>query len=363
VTDVFSSLLGQDRAVAALREYVRHPVHAYLLHGPAGSSVHDAALCLAAALECPDRGCGTCDVCRRVLAGTEPDVHVAERSGVNWRVDDLREVDRISRRRPLGGGYQIIILEDIDKTVGGATPSAPALLKSLEEPPAKTIYILTAEELPEELVTIESRCVSVPFVGLATRDIEALLVSDGASAEAAATAARAAQGNLRRARILVADEALGQRLALWRGVPDALHGTAASAAEVATAIAAALDEGQAPLVALQERELADLVAQAKEAGQRSVANRKDIETQFKREQRRFRNEELRFGLSALTGVYRDRLGEALAELERSEDATARHRVAVTLEALDILVEANARLATNLDETLLLHDLFLSLMRL
>lgn len=361
MSDVFDGLVGQERAVSALRDYARHPVHAYLLHGPAGSSVHDAVLAFAAALQCPDHGCGHCEVCRRVLAGVDADVHVAQRAGVSWRVDDLREVDRISRRRPLGAGYQIMILEDIELTVSGSSPSAPALLKSLEEPPSKTIFLLTAETLPEELATIESRCVSVKFQGMAVEDLTTILTREGADPETARAAALSAGGNLRRARVLVNDEALAARLATWRSVPARLNGTASSAAQLAVDLSRAIDEGLAPLVALQERELAEMTAAAKEAGQRSVANRKDIESQFKREQRRFRLEELRFGVSVLTAVYRERLSDELLELD--SDPRQHQRVATTLESLDILVETNGRLSTNVDESLLLHDLMLSLMRL
>jgi hypothetical protein len=97
-----------------------------------------------------------------------------------------------------------------------------------------------------------------------------------------------------------------------------------------------------------------------------LGNRKEVEAQFKREERRFRLEELRFGLSVLTGVYRDRMVEALVEVQDSEshgDARADYRIAASLQALDILVETNARVATNIDESLLLADLMLSLARL
>ena len=113
MTDVFSSLVGQDAAVAAMRQYVKNPVHAYLFSGPVGSSLHDAVMTFAAALQCPDDGCGHCDVCRLVLSENDADIYVAPRAGVSWRIDELREADRISRRRPLGSGYQIVVLEDV----------------------------------------------------------------------------------------------------------------------------------------------------------------------------------------------------------------------------------------------------------
>jgi hypothetical protein len=106
--------------------------------------------------------------------------------------------------------------------------------------------------------------------------------------------------------------------------------------------------------------------EAKDVGLRSAGNRKDIEAQFKREERRFRAEELRFGLSVLTNVYRDRMVAALIELEQSADSTegrTHYRVSSSLQALDILLETNERLSTNIDESLLLVGLMLALTRL
>jgi DNA polymerase-3 subunit delta' len=95
--DVFDRLVGQDRAVAAMRQYARHPVHAYLFSGPVGSSLHDTVVAFAAALQCPDCGCGTCEACRLVLSMNDTDVYFAERAGVSWRIDELREADRLRR--------------------------------------------------------------------------------------------------------------------------------------------------------------------------------------------------------------------------------------------------------------------------
>jgi len=102
------------------------------------------------------------------------------------------------------------------------------------------------------------------------------------------------------------------------------------------------------------------VLDAREFGQRSVANRREIEAQFKREQRRFRIDELRFGLSALTSVYRERMTANLGDVEGG-DAKNEHRVGASLRALDAVAETSRRLSLNVDETLLLNDLMLSLM--
>lgn len=360
--DVFSSLIGQDEAVTSMRQLVRNPVHAFLFTGPVGSSLHDALVAFAAALQCGDHGCGRCESCRLVLEGKDTDVYFAERAGVSWRVDDLREADRVSRRRPLGAGYQIVVLEEVDLTTTSSSPSSAALLKSLEEPPARTIFLLSAEEVPEALDTIVSRCVEVRLKGMSADALAAILVGEGADIEPAQRAASAADGNLRRARVLVRDSALAERIASWRTVPERLNGTPAMAAALASEIAASLDRAIAPLQLLQDEELERRSGDAREMGQRSLANRKDIEAQFKREQRRFRVDELRFGLTALTNVYRERLVQALDAVAQG-DAKSDYRVSTSLRAIEIIVEASQRLSSNIDETLLLHDLMLSLMEL
>jgi DNA polymerase-3 subunit delta' len=360
MTDVFDALVGQESAIAAMRQYVKAPVHAYLLSGPVGSSLHDTVLTFAAALQCPRNGCGHCDICRLVLSENDADVYFAERAGLSWRIDELREADRVSRRRPLGAGYQIVIIEDVELTTTGASPSAPALLKSLEETPTRTIFLLTAEDVPPALDTIASRCVELKLKGLSEEGIAEVLIREGATALAARAAASAANGNLRRARILGRDDELAQRIAQWRSVPDRLNGTPATSAALATEIARALDDAIAPLQQMQDEEMALRVQESRQMGQRSVSNRRDTEAQFKREQRRFRIDELRFGLTALTNVYRDRMVESLEGSELGE-ARDEYRVGASIRAIGVLSEASRRLSSNIDETLLLNDLMFSLM--
>lgn len=359
MSDVFSSLVGQDHAVTAMRHHARHPVHAYLISAPAGAGVMDAISSFVAALQCTEHGCGACESCRRVLSGNHPDVYVAERAGVSWRVDELREAERVSRRRPLGEGFQVVVIPDVELTTTGSSPSAAALLKTLEEPSPRTVFVLSAEELPEGLATILSRCVEIHLSALVDADVIDVLMREGANADTARLAASAAAGNLSRARVLVADTALASRIATWRAVPDRLAGTPASALAVVALITAALDEAMAPLLLHQEAELATRQSSAKEMGQRALANRRDLDAQFKREQKRFRIEELRFGLAALTRVYRDRLASALDD----PSARARQRCASSIAAIERISEAARRLGRNVDETLLLADLLVGLAEL
>ncbi len=362
MTDVFERIVGQDNAVTAMRQYARKPVHAYLFSGPVGSGLHDVVVTFSAALQCPQHGCGICESCRLALSELDTDVHFAERSGVSWRIDELREAERISRRRPIGTGYQIVVIEDVELTTTGASPSASALLKSLEEPPQKTIFLLTAEELPEQLTTIMSRCVEIKLKSLTEEDLEALLIRDGAIPQAARTAALAANGNLRRAQVLVRDVELSKRIEQWRTIPDRLRGSTSDAAVLVEEITGAIDDAIAPLQEMQDEELNLLIANAKEMGQRSVSNRKDIEAQFKREQRRFRIEELKFGFTALTNAYRERMNEGLSESQENSSRGSQ-RAGTSMKAIEAVAASSRILNLNVDEGLLLNDLMLTLMQL
>jgi DNA polymerase III subunit delta' len=357
VPDVFDRLVGQPQAAAALRRHAVQPVHAYLFDGPVGSALSDAVLSFAAALQCPQNGCGHCEACRLVLSGNDPDVTFVERAGLTWRVPEIREAERVGRRRPLGDSWQVVILEDIELTTTGATPSASALLKSLEEPPPRTVFLLTTEESTPELETIASRCVQVALRSLKEDDLVEILDADGVDPVTARAAAAAANGNLRRARVLVRDADLATRVARWRAVPDRLNGTPARASEVVAEIVDALERAVAPLGAVQDEEMARRSAEARAVGQRAVANRRDVEAQFKREQRRFRTDDLRFGLTALTHVYRERMVD---DVGSADDGRSSARLDASLRAVDAIAETNRRLGLNVDETLLLTDLLLNL---
>ncbi len=357
VSDVFDAILGQSRAVVALRHYARQPVHAYLFTGPAGAGIHEALVSFSAALQCKQHGCANCDECRLALGEADSDVTFLERKGVSWSVDEFAEAERISRRVPLGSSHQIVVIENIE--LAGA--SAAKLLKILEEPPRRTIFLLSTESLPPSLATIASRCIEVAFAPLADEVISDYLVQQGFDMMSARAAAAASGGDLRRAQVLVRDAALAQRIATWQSVPEKLDAINAHNAELALAIIAMVDEAMEPLVALQGEELERLTANAKAMGRRSLTGRRDVEARFRREQRRFRLEDLRFGLSALTHVYRERMVEGLEGLDDG-DRRSRSAVAGSISSIELIDAASKSLGANVDEQLVLTNLLLSLSR-
>jgi DNA polymerase III subunit delta' len=368
MSDLYADIPGQAAAVAALRAAAARPVHAYLLVGPAGTGKLAAATRFAADLltrsALPDSAAARAEVAevaevrRRVVAGIHPDVTVIEREGAFITMDTARDVTRLAARSPVEGERKVLILPDFHLV----RDAGPALLKTVEEPPPSTIFVILAEYLPPELVTIASRCVQIDFAPLPAAMVVEILVGEGASVDAAEQLAEAAGGRLDRARLLAVDPAFAARRQAWREVPARLDGSGATAAAVADRLVGLLDESVTPiqarhaaeLTALEERNTRALEVNGK-LGRTSRSGvrvgMRELEERHKRELRRQRSDELRTGLAALAGVYRDRLAADPSALPRSA------------QAVGLIDGLAADLAYNPGESLALLALFVRLGRL
>jgi DNA polymerase-3 subunit delta' len=320
-------LVGQDLAVSTLRAMASKPVHAYLFVGPPGAGKLTAAMAFAAMLLCPDGGDDGCDTCRRVLDGLHPDVIVVEREGASLSIEQAREVSRISARSSLEGGRSVVILPDLHL----ARETVPALLKTIEEPPGSTVFIGLAEFVPPELETVASRSARVDFRPLGDDEIAGILVAEGVPPEDAPVLARLAGGRLDRGRLLASDPEAVARRRSWEAVPALLDGTGATAAQLAEELVELLKRSAAPLARRQETELAELAERhAREsatlpgrAGQSLArAGGREMEERHRRELRRQRTDELRTGLAALAGAYRDRAVAGTLSPSRAAEAVA-----------------------------------------
>ncbi|MGH9098690.1 MAG: hypothetical protein ACRDV8_00460, partial [Acidimicrobiales bacterium] len=348
---------------SSLRAAVRSPVHAYLFVGQPGSGPRAAALGFAAALLCPDGGCGACDSCRRALGRSHPDLVMVARTGAAIDVDDARRLGALALRRPLEAARQVLVVGDMHL----AERAAPALLKTLEEPPATTVFVLLADDVPPDLATIASRCVEVPFPPVGTEAIAAWLAGRGTDPGRAHLVAQAAGGDVERARLCAEDPGFVDRLGMWRSIPSRLDGHGAVAGALAREVLAATDRALAPLRAEHQQELAALEADAKAAGERGIPGRRDVVDRQHREERRWRTEELRNGLGILARTYRDRLVESVAaqaapptehaRAMRPDEAKGDER------AVSFVSDAASALRRNAQETLLLEALFVRLGRL
>ena len=347
VDALWNGVVGQPEALATLRGAALAPVHAYMLVGPPGSGRRAAARAFAAAVLCPRGGCGECDVCHRALNVVHPDIMEVERDGASISVDQAREIIRLAMRSPVEGEHKVLVLVDFHLV----TIAAPTLLKIIEEPPPSTVFVVLADQVTNELVTIASRCVQVRFRPLGSAAVVAALVAEGADPPHAERAARAASGRLDRARLLVHDDQLGERLAFWESVPRRLDGTGAAAAVLAAEAIVRLDgAGVEPMEERHGIEMTALEARLELIGGRGgVGQKKDLVERQKRELKRLRDDELRFGLSVLEHRYRDVLAEG---------STATHIPSV--KAIEAIRTLNEDLIRNPGVPLALTALFMQL---
>jgi DNA polymerase-3 subunit delta' len=344
---VWADLIGQPEAVARLNRAavaarrvlggatgagVNAMTHAWLLTGPPGSGTGLAARAFAAALQCtgPRPGCGRCPECHTTLGGTHADVTVVRSDQLSIGVDLARKLVRDCAMAPAGGRWQIIVFEDADRLTEGA---ANVLLKGIEEPAARTVWILCAPSSRDLLPTILSRCRQLTLRTPAAAAVAAALVErDGAAPEQALLAARAAQGDYERARSLVLDpQAAARRAAVLRLPGEARDlGRALGAAQAL--VDAAEAEAKAATETLDATETEELklalgYGQGKGAGSaRGVAGSagllKELEARQKRRLTRLQRDCLDRALTDLLAFYRDVLAVQLTAGGRVGGATA-----------------------------------------
>lgn len=261
VAPVFADLVGQPDVAelltaAAQGRAGRAMTHAWLFTGPPGSGRSVAASGFAAALQCPAGGCGTCQVCASVLAGRHPDVEIVVPEGLHLRIAQARAVVVRAARAPSAGVFQITIIEDVDRM---EEATSNTLLRALEEPPPRAVFLLCAPSPEDLLATIRSRCRQVTLRVPATQAIVEVLTRrdlfDRATAE---LAAQASGGHIGRARRLAGDPEARRRRSLVLGVPLGLGGVPAALRAADLVVAAAEEEAGALTAERDQAERAEL---------------------------------------------------------------------------------------------------------
>ncbi len=349
-----------DAAAAAAQIVARTPVAAgrmtnsWLLTGPPGSGRSIAALAFAAALLCERQGCGECADCHTARAGTHADVTLVVPQGLSIGVDGMRAIVRNAARAPSGGRWQVVIIEDADRLTEGASN---ALLKAVEEPTPRTVFLLCAPSAhPDDVaLTIRSRCRSVALRTPRAADVAAVLERrDGVEPDLAAWAAAAAQGHVGRARRLARDEEARERRAAVLAVPAAATSLGAALRAADRLVLAAEKEATARSAELDGPER-DELATAYGAGgtgkgtaaasRGSSAALKDLERRQKSRATRTQRDALDRALVDLAAFYRDVLirqycadvapahPDAAADVARTAETTSREVALRRLEAV------------------------------
>ncbi|HEX4490793.1 MAG TPA: AAA family ATPase [Acidimicrobiia bacterium] len=311
---MWTGLVGQEHAIEALERAAQRPGHAYLLVGPPGSGVEVAARSFAAELVAPD---GDERIRGLVLRGLHPDVVEFEPGGFSYLVDkDVRE--RIlpeASRAPIEADRKVLVLFEAERLKGNQNESANALLKTLEEPPPRTVVVLVTGAPDDLIPTVRSRCQRVDLEPVALGALEAALVDDGCSADDAHLAARLSGGNLARARNLAGP--LRDLRAAFANAPRQVDGTGGTVARVADELDAAVEAAVDTVARRHAEELAEFDADMERHGysdRDAQRLRRRLEDRQKREVRRARIDLLTEGVTAIESVYRDALGSPASPL-------------------------------------------------
>ncbi|GGV70900.1 MULTISPECIES: DNA polymerase III subunit delta' [Streptomyces] len=314
--------------------------HAWLFTGPPGAGVTQAARAFAAALQCvsPDRasagpGCGFCEGCHTTLVGTHADVSTVTAVGTQILAEDMRDTVRKSFTSPAGGRWQVILVEDAERL---NEKSANAVLKAVEEPAPRTVWLLCAPSIEDVLPTIRSRCRQVNLRTPSVAAVADMLVRrEGVDPEVAAAAAAATQGHVDRARRLATDPAARERRAAVLRLPlrlDDIGGCLKAAQELVDAAAAdakALAE-ETDAKETEELKAALGAAQGGRLPRGTAGVMKELEDKQKRRRTRTQRDSLDLALTDLTGFYRDVLALQLgsrAAIANADVEDALHRVA------------------------------------
>jgi DNA polymerase III subunit delta' len=392
---VFSSLVGQDEAVATLRTAVDAAAaivarqtdvptgamtHAWLFTGPPGSGRSVAARAFAAALQCPDKGCGTCPACHTTLTGTHADVRFVVPEGLTVGVNEMRALVLRAQGSPTQGRWQVLLVEDADRLTEAA---GNALLKAVEEPPPRTVFLLcTPSTHPDDIsVTIRSRCRTLTLRQPPAEAVASVLVErDGIGHDDALWAAAAAQGHVGRARRLARDPQARARRDAVLAVPRRLTGIGACFDAASALIGAAEAEAVASVVDVDAREKAELSTAlgaggtgkgAAGASRGTSAALKELEKRQKSRATRAQRDALDRALVDLAGFYRDVLvqtlgsGVAPVHVDAAEDvekAAQRWTPESTLRRLSAILACREAVELNVKPRIAVEAMMLSLWR-
>jgi DNA polymerase III subunit delta' len=265
VATVFDDLVGQEAAVTILQgaslaarsgDATQEMTHAWIFTGPPGSGRSSAAIAFAQSLICPQGGCATCNECRSAKSHAHPDVEIVSTEGLSIKIEEVRELLTRTSWAPSMGGWRIVVMEDADRLTESA---ANALLKAIEEPGTRTVWLLCAPTLHDILPTIRSRCRHIQLRTPTTSAVSAFLQRrDQISPAMADFAARVSQGHIGRARYIATNEDVRTHRSTILSLPLQL-GTIADAFKAAqTLVDMATAQAKAQAEARDEKEIAAL---------------------------------------------------------------------------------------------------------
>jgi DNA polymerase-3 subunit delta' len=371
---VFDNLVGQEVVVARIQAAVAGDMtHAWLFTGPPGSGRSNVALAFSAALQCEQGGCGSCHSCHSVSIGAHPDVNVTRTEKLTIGVKEVRDLVRSAALAPAGSRWQLMVIEDADRLTEQA---ANALLKAIEEPNPRTVWLLCAPTVEDVLPTIRSRTRLVVLATPSSADVAEFLVrNDAVDQQTAMYAARASQGHIGRARALARDEDTRRRRRELVQFPFQMTNLGACMNAASTVHDLAKEEADAITVVYDARERAELdtaygVVERGRRPREYGPALKELEKAQKTRAKRRHLDVVDRGLMDLVSVYRDALTIQLGarseivndEVRADVEQLARTTTAETnLGRIDAVFEAREQmLEFNVPPMLALESLMMAL---
>jgi DNA polymerase-3 subunit delta' len=391
---VFGALPGQEAVVEQLRAAAAGAApsagpgattlamtHAWLFTGPPGSGRSVAARAFATALLCANQGCGQCPSCLQVAAGSHADLLLVRPDGLSYGVKQTRDLVLRAATAPVSGRWRVVLFEDADRATEQA---ANALLKAIEEPAPRTVWLLCAPSADDLPTTIRSRCRLVTLRTPPSAAVAEVLIRDGVGEEQALAAARAAQGHIGRARRLATDPQAAARRAEVLTVPTQVSaawpgGGLGNALSAAAALVKAAEEEAA--AATEELDVPEREALRRAFGEgstgRGVATAvrgaagalKELEDRQKSRATRLKRDALDRALLDLASFYRDVLAIQLGadvelanegQLADVERVAAAGPPATTVRRIEAIMNCRGRLAANVAPLLAVEELTLAL---
>jgi DNA polymerase-3 subunit delta' len=368
MTSVFDDLVGQEHiieilqgAVAASRtaEESQEMTHAWVFTGPPGSGRSSAAVAFAQALICPNNGCGACSDCNAAKTSGHPDVEIIRTEGLSIKVEEVRELLARVAWAPSMGGWRVVVMEDADRLTESA---ANALLKAIEEPGTRTVWLLCAPTLHDVLPTIRSRC---RHLQLRTPSLEAvtnvLINRDHIAPGMADFAARVSQGHIGRAKYLATNESVRSNRKTIMQLPLQLGSLAAAFQAAQTLVDLATTEANASSDERDEKEVEKLQeAYGKGATGRGMATGgakavKDLEKEQKSRSTRMVRDSIDGALLDFATFYRDVMMVQSGKTESMINTDMREQIESyaanspshsTINKISAIMEARENLARN-----------------
>jgi DNA polymerase-3 subunit delta' len=315
---VYDNLIGQDHIINTLKSAVQasrlgietqEMTHSWLFTGPPGSGRSTAAVAFAQALICKESGCGACSDCLSAQTGAHPDVEIIRTEGLSIKVEEIRELLTRVAWAPSLGGWRVVVMEEADRLTESA---ANALLKAIEEPGSRTVWLLCAPTLHDVLPTIRSRCRHLQLRTPSAQSVANILISnDRIEPNLAQLAARVTQGHIGRARYFATNESVQRNRKTILQIPMQLNSLASALQSAQTLVDLATKDAEAQSAIRDEEEIQQLQeAYGKGATGRGMASGaskavKELEKEQKARSTRLVRNSIDAALLDLATFYRD----------------------------------------------------------